>query len=279
MKISITGSYCIIYLALIVTTVCFFFNSSIFTKREIEELKKITLWDVIVNSTDILPNEIQRKVFFFGNGDPCPQPEQLNALNLEPCNHLSGYDYFGVKLIKTNRNRFTCNLFILQGNEFAYIYVCVFLCFVPILCASAAYGVVKLQNKRRRQLKLKLEDISTSLEQNLPVDIIVAEEWLHSNHKRCIKIKFGSEVALHIIGRKGEKLRSIDFKNYDIINVEESIKESNNKKPLVLIRVPREHDLVIELKSFAAQKKFIAKLELFLNLHKKSLKCIQVCNI
>lgn len=111
---------------------------SIFTKEEIDELRKITLWDIIVNSTNIQPEDIQKDVFMWREGDPCPQPLQLNATELEPCNYLGSYDYF-------------------SGSELAFIYACVFLAFVPILCASAGYGVVKMSNSKRRKLKIKQE--------------------------------------------------------------------------------------------------------------------------
>lgn len=113
-------------------------NNGIFTREEIAELRKVTLWDIIINSTDILEADLQRNVFNWHDGDPCPQPLQLNATELEPCSYLQGYDYF-------------------SGSELAFIYACVFLGFVPILCASAGYGVVKLQNSKRRKLKIKQE--------------------------------------------------------------------------------------------------------------------------
>lgn len=47
---------------------------------------------------------------------------------------------------------------------------------------------------------------------------------------------------------------------------------SGNKKcPLILIRVPRDHDLVLEFDTPAARRKFMSKLEAFLNSHKKRL--------
>lgn len=113
-------------------------NNGIFTREEIAELRKVTLWDIIINSTDILEADLQKNVFNWHDGDPCPQPLQLNATELEPCSYLQGYDYF-------------------SGSELAFIYACVFLGFVPILCASAGYGVVKLQNSKRRKLKIKQE--------------------------------------------------------------------------------------------------------------------------
>ncbi|KRT82556.1 peroxidase, partial [Oryctes borbonicus] len=115
-------------------------DNGIFTEEEIEEIRRIKLYDVIVNCTNIREGHLQKNVFFWVTGDVCPQPEQLNASSLKPCNYLKGYDYF-------------------EGNEVVYIYSCVFLGFVPILCAGAGYGVVKLQNRRRRRLKIKQEEL------------------------------------------------------------------------------------------------------------------------
>lgn len=70
----------------------------IFTDAEIEEIRQVRLYDVIINSTDVKPGEIQKHVFFWVKGDPCPQPVQLNTSLLEPCRHLQGYDYFEVDL-------------------------------------------------------------------------------------------------------------------------------------------------------------------------------------
>lgn len=100
----------------------------------------MTFWDIIVNSTSINVGEIQKNVFVWHDGDPCAQPMQLNAASLEPCNSLGAYNYF-------------------TGSEIAFVYACVFLAFVPILCILAGYGIVKLQNSKRRRLKLKQESL------------------------------------------------------------------------------------------------------------------------
>lgn len=156
-----------------------------------------------------------------------------------------------------------------------YIYACVFLGFVPILCAGAGYGVVKLQNRRRRRLKIKQEELRNG-DCKLPVDTMIVHEWLHANHKRVVKIKFGPDIAINVIGRKGEKLRTVNLKNVDSVVVEESLDVTAKKKPMILIHVPRDHDLVLELDSVGLKKKFLTKLELFLTSNKKSLICTQV---
>lgn len=67
-----------------------------FTDEELEWVRSVTLWDIIVNSTDVDPNTIQREVFFWNDGDPCPQPGQIEPSTLEPCSYLKGFDYFEV---------------------------------------------------------------------------------------------------------------------------------------------------------------------------------------
>lgn len=57
---------------------------------------------MIVNATDIEPDSLQKDVFFWSEGDPCPQPAMLNASVLEPCSYLKGYDYFEVRLFLSN---------------------------------------------------------------------------------------------------------------------------------------------------------------------------------
>ncbi|XP_057664669.1 dual oxidase [Diorhabda carinulata] len=231
-------------------------ENGVFTQKEIEEIKKITLYDIIINSTNIDPKAIQKNVFFWMDGDPCPQPMQLNTSQMEPCKVITGYDYF-------------------EGNELVYIYACVFLGFVPILCAGAGYGVVKLQNRKRRRLKIKQEELRNG-EVKLQVDTMIVTEWLHANHKRVVKVKFGPDVAIHVLERKGEKLRTINLSNVDNMLIEESINVTTKKKPIVLIHVPRDYDLVLEFESLASKKKFMNKLEAFLNSNKKTIFSTQV---
>ncbi|KAK6618258.1 hypothetical protein RUM44_002709 [Polyplax serrata] len=230
-------------------------ENGFFTESELTELRNIKLWDVIVNATDVQPNDIQKNIFFWLDGDPCPQPYQLNTSLLEPCRYLQGYDYF-------------------EGSEVAYIYACIFLCFVPLVCAAAGYGVVKLQNKRRRQLKIRQEDLRKTGNHKISVDKMTVREWLHANHLRLVKVRFGPEEAIHTVDRKGEKLRSVNFSSMENLTVEESqCTDSYSKKrlPLVLIRVPRDHDLVLEFDSLSSRRKFLSKLEMFLASHKKRL--------
>lgn len=68
------------------------------------------------------------------------------------------------------------------------------------------------------------------------------KEWLHQNHKRCVKVKIGPEETISTVNRKGEILRKIDFKSVNSLVIE--VTRDTHKKPMVLIRSPRDHDLV-----------------------------------
>lgn len=68
------------------------------------------------------------------------------------------------------------------------------------------------------------------------------KEWLHNNHKRCVKVKIGPDDSISTLNRKGEVLRKVDFHALSSVFVE--VTEDLNRKPMVLVRSPRDHDLV-----------------------------------
>lgn len=226
-------------------------EQGILSDDEIEYFRNIKLADVLYATTNITPSDVQKNLFFWLDGDPCPQPDQLNATTLEPCPFLKGYDYF-------------------QGSEIPYIYGCIVLCAIPMLVGCAAYGVVKLMNSRRRKMKQDREENNNGKK----ADKMHVKEWLHQSARRPVKVKFGPDEAYHLLNRKGEKLRTIVVKAVESLVVE--ITQDTQKKPMILVRVPKDHDLVLEFSTPAERKKFLGKLENFLLSHKKSLETVPV---
>ena len=94
---------------------------------------------------------------------------------------------------------------------------------------------------------------------------------MHQNHKRYVKVKIGPEESISTINRKGETLRHINFKDANSLMVEVT---QDSHKPMVLIRSPRDHDLVLQFDNIGSRKKFLAKLEAFLLNYKKTLEII-----
>uniref|UniRef100_T1IYT7 NAD(P)H oxidase (H2O2-forming) n=1 Tax=Strigamia maritima TaxID=126957 RepID=T1IYT7_STRMM len=223
--------------------------SILFTEEEIHQVQQIRLYDILLSVTNISAGQIQENLFVWHDGDPCPQPFQINSTILESCPYVKGFDYF-------------------RGNEVVYIYTCLFIAFIPIICAGVGYGVVKLQNRRRRRIKLKQEENNNTK----TVDKMRVKEWLHQNHKRYGTVKFGPDQALYTVNRKGEKLRKVDFTSVETIVCE--VTTDHLHKPAVLVRVPKDHDLVLEFYSVQSRKKFLYKLETFVANHRKTLEQI-----
>ena len=126
--------------------------------------------------------------------------DKLNASEITSCNFLAEYDYF------------SC-------SEVPYIYACFLLGFVSIVVSGVNYGVVKLQNLKRRKMKAHHEENN----KRKPTDKMVVKEWLHLNHKQLVKVKFGPEdafTAFYTVNRKSDKLRKVNFKNIEMLTVE-----------------------------------------------------------
>ncbi|XP_037075300.1 dual oxidase-like [Pollicipes pollicipes] len=229
-------------------------ENGIFTETEVEAVKRVRLYDIIRATTDIGSGDLQETVFFHLADDPCPQPMQLNASKMEPCRLLGGHDYFQV----TRRT----------ATRVTYIYACIFLAAVPLLCMGAAYGVVKLQNRARRRYRMKQEENNNGRS----TDKMFVTEWLHQNHRRNVKIKFGPDVAFHTVNRKGIKLRTARFGSVETVVVE--VTDDVRGKPMCLVRVPGDHDVVLDFDSVNLRKRFLAKLEQFLAGHNKSIETV-----
>ena len=223
-------------------------ENDLFSKEEIKALKNLKLSDIIIAVTNINRGDIQENVFFHHEGDPCPQPEQLNATKMEPCMFLKGYDYF-------------------QGSEVPYIFGVIVILFIPVALLCSAYGVVKIMNSRRRKIKTKWE-----ADNGKGIDKMYVKEWLHHSAKRNAKITFGPDEAFHLRNRKGEKLRSVSVKGIE--NLVCQVTQDRDKKPMLLISVEKDHDLVLEFSNGVERKKLLTKLETFLQSYKKRLETV-----
>ena len=194
---------------------------------------------------------------------------------------LLGYDYF-------------------QGSEVPYIFGCIIVIFIPLALACSAYGVVKIMNSRRRKIKTKWEENNNgkamdkmcvqfllisvlhsddqsqasilTIDQSQTSFFRYVKEWLHHNAKRNIKINFGPDEAFHLMNRKGEKLRTVSVKGIENLVCE--VTQDRGKKPMMLLGVKNDHDLVLEFSNVNERKKLLTKLETFLQSYKKRLETV-----
>jgi dual oxidase len=69
---------------------------------------------------------------------------------------------------------------------------------------------------------MQQEELKNNAGGKTSVDKMAVREWLHANHRRLVKVKFGPEAAIHTVDRKGEKLRTVNFRTSEALTVEES---------------------------------------------------------
>ena len=77
-----------------------------------------------------------------------------------------------------------------QDSEITYLYSCILLIAIPIIVAGAGYATVKLQNSKRRKLKIREEELANGRSG----DKMVVKEWLHQvkGFKKIGKMGSGS---------------------------------------------------------------------------------------
>uniref|UniRef100_A0A672S836 NAD(P)H oxidase (H2O2-forming) n=1 Tax=Sinocyclocheilus grahami TaxID=75366 RepID=A0A672S836_SINGR len=69
-------------------------QNGLFTEEEIQAIRNTTFHDVLLDVTSAEEGDIQRNVFFWVNGDPCPQPQPITSSDLHPCKKVSSMSYF-----------------------------------------------------------------------------------------------------------------------------------------------------------------------------------------
>ena len=237
-------------------------ENGILSPAEIEQIRSIKLWDVIVNASSVRPDEVQKNVFFHTAGDPCRQPKQLNASELPACEYLKGYDSF-------------------QGSETSYLYGITFFVFFPVFCICAAYGFTKVNNSRRKRAKANEPDATcfnsgggagfTGVGIKGADERLRVREWLEPGRTRPVTFNFGhaDSESITLVNRKNETLRKIGLSGVDRLSVQIT-RDSENAKPMALLKVLNSHDLVLEFESEPSRKRFLVKLEGFMSGLKKS---------
>ncbi|KAL3120520.1 hypothetical protein niasHT_009345 [Heterodera trifolii] len=249
-------------------------QNGIFTEREISFIRRITLRDIIRQTTSIEKGDIQENVFFWRDGDPCPQPFQVNSTGLESCVPFMRFDHF-------------------TGNEVTYIFTCLILATIPIICIGIGYLLIQ----KRKKMGMLFEP-GSNLRKKSPHhhhqngDLLTLEqqkynfpaiEWLNEAFCRSVTVELDSKMAqLRVLKRRsGGVLRILDFKEVHAIGVTVTRKSGraralhaasmNSRGPFICIKTPKHYDVVLRLPSEQHWAKFRFELTACLRRHDKSM--------
>ncbi|KAK6741023.1 hypothetical protein RB195_009088 [Necator americanus] len=221
-------------------------QNGLFTTEEIRKIHNITLRDIIRATTEISDDWLQDDVFYFRDGDPCPQPFQVNYTGLEQCIPFMRFDHF-------------------TGNEVTYIFTLIGLGCIPLICIGIGYVLV--QRRRRMGWDSSYDDLSaTAVDDDAPKDrySVQAFEWLQECYVRQVIVEFAPGV-LTVRKPRGIILRKMIFPDNAEITVYHSEPNASTVHgPYCLIKLRKTHDLVLRLPSDKHLPEFLAALTLCL---------------
>ncbi|KAL5010355.1 hypothetical protein ScPMuIL_012660 [Solemya velum] len=218
----------------------------IFTEEEIQEIRNTTLYDIIVEATNINIEDIQRNTFTLTNR--CP----VNVLlpdEVANCTQHQGYNYF-------------------HGSEVAYIIIWVCFGLLPFLCVLAAYICAKYkqwQHRRRTKEYERQNNVAKISDLEAAGNVYKANEWLGQDEKpREVMLRLTKYCHLEVFDAKKKLLRTVKLAAIHPLEVW----VTNNKgRTALLIKIPKEYDMALIFPSETQRSMFEESLNKELKNH------------
>uniref|UniRef100_A0A914V6A1 Uncharacterized protein n=1 Tax=Plectus sambesii TaxID=2011161 RepID=A0A914V6A1_9BILA len=219
--------------------------NGLFTDEELEAINNITLYDIIRQTTDIGDDQLQKNLFFWREGDPCGQPFQVNTTGMEACIPFMRFDHF-------------------MGNEFTYIFTCIGLATIPIICIGIGYWLIQRRKRMGGEFvletchkhKKKSQENNNNIMNVFSVEKdsskvkdkrfkINAIEWLHENYCRSVTVCVEPTPALRLEKPRGGLLRLIDLADVRtlVATVSDMSMRTGSGGPFVLLTLLKDHDM------------------------------------
>uniref|UniRef100_A0A6Q2YPV5 NAD(P)H oxidase (H2O2-forming) n=1 Tax=Esox lucius TaxID=8010 RepID=A0A6Q2YPV5_ESOLU len=209
-----------------------------FTSEEVMAIRNTSFHDVIVAATSAGAEGIQRTVFFWKDGDPCPQPSQVVASELHPCTNATKLSYFD------------------SGSKagFGITVICLFL--FPVVSFLMALVVAyfrktkfrKFQKKNRRADKITEEAVAG----------ITAYEWQGPRKaQRPVSMLVDDRRRLQVFDQSGLALRSLSLVAQTRLDV---LLSSDGSHRVLLLKVPKDYDLVLYFEDERQRGDFVKHL-------------------
>uniref|UniRef100_A0A3B5MCU6 NAD(P)H oxidase (H2O2-forming) n=1 Tax=Xiphophorus couchianus TaxID=32473 RepID=A0A3B5MCU6_9TELE len=213
-------------------------QNGLFTNEEIQTIRSLTYRDILIAVTSAEETDLQKNVFLWTEGDPCPQPAQLDASMLHPCTNVTKLDYF-------------------DGSHAGFGIAIIVMCLFPLVSFLVACLVA---------LKFKKFVFLDHL--NCPVSYCIylfigflaaAYEWQGRRkplHPVSVEIE---NRRLQVLDRSGVAHRSLSLRNQNHLNI--FLSSSHHHKSL-LLKVPKEYDLVLFFDDESKRSEFVSHLRL-----------------
>ncbi|NXN80294.1 DUOX2 oxidase, partial [Bombycilla garrulus] len=215
-------------------------KNGLFTEEEIREIRNTTFHSVLTSVTSATSTDLQPHVFVWTEGDPCPQPQQLTAQHLANCTPMIVLDYFA-------------------GSGAGFGIIIVILCFLPLVTLFAAWLVAAFRKRDFKKLQRKQR---TSVRREVSGEAAQAMEWHGPKTDNTpVYIQLQADKVLKVLDSRGFVLRSINLKAHQRVEV---IISNNKGNKALLLKSPKEYDVVLLFNQEVERSIFVGKLEDYL---------------
>uniref|UniRef100_H0V9S6 NAD(P)H oxidase (H2O2-forming) n=1 Tax=Cavia porcellus TaxID=10141 RepID=H0V9S6_CAVPO len=195
-------------------------RNGLFSEEEIAEIRNTSFREVLVAVTGVDISGLQPNVFFWVAGDPCPQPGQLSTEGLPACVPLVIRDYF-------------------KDSGFGFGLIIGILCCFPLVSLLSAWIVARL--RMRNFKRLQSQNRQSIMSEKL-VEGVEALEWQgHKEPNRPVRVHLQPGQVRVVDGRL-TTLRTVQLRPPQQIHL---VLSSNRGRRTLLLKVPKEYDLVL----------------------------------
>uniref|UniRef100_A0A2K5ZIE7 NAD(P)H oxidase (H2O2-forming) n=1 Tax=Mandrillus leucophaeus TaxID=9568 RepID=A0A2K5ZIE7_MANLE len=214
-------------------------RNGLFSKKEIEEIRNTTLRDVLVAVINVDPSALQPNVFVWHKGAPCPQPKQLTTDGLPQCAPLTVLDFF-------------------EGSSPGFAITIIALCCLPLVSLLLSGVVAYFRGRERKKLQKKGKE---SVKREAAKDGVPAMEWPGPKESSSpIIIQLLPDRCLQVLNRRLTVLRMVQLQPLQQVNL---ILSSNRGCRTLLLKIPKEYDLVLLFSSEEERGAFVQQLRDF----------------
>uniref|UniRef100_A0A8C3RPS0 NAD(P)H oxidase (H2O2-forming) n=1 Tax=Chelydra serpentina TaxID=8475 RepID=A0A8C3RPS0_CHESE len=218
-------------------------KNRLFTDAEIKEIRKTTFHDVLVNVTYAEPSSLCLPV----DRDHCLQPQQLTTEQLAKCTPMTVLDYF-------------------EGSGAGFGLILVALCCFPLVSLFVAWIIATF---RKRDFKKLQRKANPSMRKEVLGEGVQAVEWQGpKTDSNLIYLQLHPDKIIKVLDSRRAVLRSISLKNQTQVDMVLSINKGNKA---LLLKIPKEYDLVLLFNGEAERSDFVRMLTNYLETNGLSL--------
>ncbi|XP_077451407.1 dual oxidase 1 [Stigmatopora argus] len=208
-------------------------HNGLFTDDDIQKIRNVSFRDVLIAVMNADESDVQRNVFFWKPGDPCPQPTQLKASMLHPCTNATTLNYF-------------------DGSKVGFGMCIISLFLFPVVSYLVASTVAYHRKYYYRKFTKRRNPNGRT---DATISGFAANEW--QNYKKPlhpVRIEVTEERNLQISDRSGTPLRCLNLNRQRGLDVHIS---NDFQQKALLLRVPKESDLVLFFDDEAKRTAFL----------------------